>query len=105
MKVGVVALVLFAVLAGCKREAPPPPATAPATQASTKPAKPKPTTNYVQIIQKAYPKFPTTEPLGVPVDLPDAGHYVLSDPIYICPRGDLWITRADAQPLEPVLAK
>src|SRR5207248_2241367 len=34
-----------------------------------------------------------------------AGHYVIADPIYLCPRQDLWITRADAPPLEDVLNK
>src|SRR5437867_3168766 len=95
-----VVLVFWAV--GCKREEPaPPPTTAPATQASTRPAsRPAPTTSYVDVIRAAYPKFPATQPLGFPVDLIDAGHYVLADPIYICPRGDLWITRAHAPPLD-----
>src|SRR6185503_4287914 len=67
MKLGAV-LALLVFLAGCKREAPaPPPTTAPATQASTKPAKPAPTTSYVDVIRAAYPKMPATQPLGVPV--------------------------------------
>jgi hypothetical protein len=106
MKAGVfLPLLLIVAAAGCKREVPPPPTTAPATQASTKPARKPPTTSYVEIIRAAYPKFPATQPLSVPVDLPDAGHFVLSEPIYICPRGDLWIARDDARPIEEVLGK
>src|SRR5439155_13821302 len=77
----------------------------PATQASNAPAPKPPTTSYVQIIRDHYPKFPATQPMDSPVDLKDAGHYLLPEPIYLCPRGDLWITRADAPPTPDVLAK
>jgi hypothetical protein len=106
MKAGVIfVVVLMLTIAGCKREEPPPPTSRPATQASTKPARKPPTTTFAEIIRAAYPKFPATQPLVVPVDLPDAGHFVLSEPIYICPRGDLWIARPDARPIEEVLGK
>ncbi|MEA2707558.1 MAG: hypothetical protein QOF78_159 [Phycisphaerales bacterium] len=91
------------VAAGCERRKPAAPTTAPATQASTKPTtKPKELT-YVDIIRAAYPKVPATQPLGVPVDLQDAGKFILDVPVYLCPRGDLWITRADAPATDPVV--
>ena len=69
-------LALGIVLAplACKRETPPRPTAAPATQASTRPTtKPAPTTSYVDVIRAAYPKLPATQPLALPVDLIDAG--------------------------------
>ena len=90
---------------GCEREAPPPPpATKPASQPATAPAT-KPTTTYVEVLRDHYPKFPATQPLDTPADLKDAGHYLLPEPIYLCPRGDLWITRSDAPPTIDVLKK
>ena len=47
----------------------------------------------------------TEQPLGIPVDLKDAGHYLLSQPVYLCPRGDLWITHAGAAPTDQVIAR
>lgn len=83
----------------CKRETPAP-ATAPTTAPATAPAtKPAPTTSYVEVIRQSHPKVPATQPLGVPVDLPDAGRYVLSEPVYLDARGDLWITHPNAPPL------
>jgi hypothetical protein len=97
-----VVLSLF-IAAGCERSPAPPPTTAPATQASTKPTtKPKELT-YVDVIRTAYPKVPATQPLGVPVDLNDAGKFILDVPVYLCPRGDLWITHKNAQATDPVI--
>ncbi len=82
----------------------PPPTTAPTTRTaatrSTAPAAPE---NYVQLIRAKYPKVAATQPLGIPVDLDDAGHFVLRSPVYLCPRGDLWLTYPDAKPVQEVL--
>src|SRR5262249_4773889 len=85
-----VGLLIF-VVAGCERQ-PAAPATAPATQAAAPATKPKPTTSYADVVRAAYPAYPATQPLGVPVDYGDAGHFVIPDPVYLDPRGDLWIT-------------
>src|SRR5438552_14364759 len=98
------ALTLLIVIAGCKRPAPAP-TTVPATQASTRPAKPAPTTSYVDVVRASYPAYPATQPLVVPVDYGDAGHFILPEPVYLDPRGDLWITRADSPPLSEALGK
>jgi hypothetical protein len=91
------------VAVGCKRTPAPAPTTAPSTQASTKPTtKPKELT-YVDVIRTNYPKLPATQPLGVPVDLNDAGKFILDVPVYLCPRGDLWITHRDAAATDPVI--
>src|SRR5687767_3504025 len=92
------------LLIGCKRETPLP-ATKPATQAATAPATQPAELTYVDVIRASYPKMPATQPLGIPVDLKDAGHYVLPEPVYLDPRGDLWITRSDAPPTPTVLKK
>lgn len=82
--------------------------TAPTTQAAstqttTHPsaapalAKAKPLT-YIDAVRWANPGVPATQPLGVPVDLVDAAHVLLRDPVYVDPLGHLWIARADARP-------
>src|SRR5688572_3956075 len=91
------------IVFGCERPAAPTPTTAPATQAATKPATKPTELTYVEVVRRAYPKVTTTQPLGVPVDLPDAGKFVFDVPVYVCPRGDLWITHRDAPPTDPVL--
>jgi hypothetical protein len=91
-------------LAACKRTKPAAPATAPATRASAAPAsKPFVARSYVDLVRRAYPKMAATQPLGVPLDLDDAAHFVLSDPIYLCPRGDLWLTDPAARPMGEIL--
>ena len=91
------------LIISCKRERPPPPATRPTTKPATLPATKPATTQYTDVLREHYPKFPATQPLDITVDLKDAGHYILPEPIYICPRGDLWITRPDAPPTPEVL--
>src|SRR5690349_1429107 len=99
----IISFLLFAcaaLLIACDREPVAKPTTAPAaTQAATAPAtKPFVARSYIDLIRKNFPKIATTQPLGVPVDLDDAAHFVLAAPIYLCPRGDLWITSAAARP-------
>lgn len=95
-------VVLSLLIVGCKREEPPP-ATQPATQPTTAPATKPATTQYSDIIHVNYPRLPATQPLGVPVDLDYAGHYILPNPICLCPRGDLWIAEPEALPIAEVL--
>jgi hypothetical protein len=62
-----------------------------------------PPLGYVDLIRQKYPQFPATQPLGIPVDLAEASRLILDAPIYLGPRGDLWITHADAPPTPDVL--
>lgn len=79
------------------------PTTHPATAPTTRAAERKPVRTYADVILAAHPDLPTTQPLGVPVDLADAGHFVLSDPLHVCARQDLWITRPDGPTTEETL--
>ena len=110
--IGVGAFVLFKSL----HHPPTPIATtnpAPATQPSAQtpitppphPAEPKATATYLQVVRAAYPDFPATQPLDVPLDLAQAAHLLVHDPVYLStpPRTDLWITREDAPPTADVL--
>src|SRR3954466_14344529 len=86
--------------------APPPTPVVAATQAATKPATaPSPTTlaaakvaTYVEAVRAENPQVPATQPLALPVDLVDAAHLIVHDPVYLDPLGHLWITRSDARP-------
>ena len=82
------------------------PATAPTTlPATTTAAKPKPPQSFVDVVLASHPRFPTTQPLGVPLDLREAARIVLNDPIHLDAVGQLWITRADADPTATVLKR
>jgi hypothetical protein len=86
------------------RPAPPPlvqapttlPTTAPATAPASRPAE-KPA-DYMDVVGLSYPDFPTTQPLMVPVNLPEAARLIIDDPIYLDMIGELWISRNDAEP-------
>ncbi len=81
------------------------PATAPATgPATTQAAKPPPKT-YMEVVLASHPSFPTTQPLGVPLDVREGARIVLTDPIHLDGNGQLWITRADADPVAQVLKR
>jgi hypothetical protein len=60
---------------------------------------------YGQLLHADLRNYPETRPWGIPVELNDAAHLVLDEPVYVCSRGDLWITRAGADPLPVVLAR
>lgn len=78
------------------------PTTAPATQAA--PPAPAAPRTYMDVILSNYPDFPTTQPLVIPLNMQEAARLILNDLIYICAdRGDLWITRADAEPAEAII--
>jgi len=91
------------LIVGCKRnETNPPPSTKPApatTPAATAPV----ASTYIDVVRALYPRVGATQPLGVPLELNDAAHLVLKEPVYLCPRGDLWLTRADAALAEEIL--
>lgn len=86
----------------------PAPTSLPATEASgasmpsTQPAVIQ---TYGQLLHADLANYPDTRPWAVPVDLNDAAHLILREPIYVCSRGDLWITCPDADPLPIVLAR
>ncbi|HTL28941.1 MAG TPA: hypothetical protein VL282_06970 [Tepidisphaeraceae bacterium] len=83
------------------------PMSQPTTVASTHPTGVllPPPKQYMDIVLRTYPKMPTTEPLGIPLDMSDAAHLVLHDPIYICSRQDIWITHPDAPPIGTTLRR
>ena len=91
--------------AGCKRQTAigPGPASVPATTRASTQAAPSPAGSYVDLIRRSYPSVAATQPLALPLDLNDAGHFVLNQPIYLCPRGDLWITAVGAPSAADVL--
>lgn len=49
------------------------------------------------------PEFASTQPAREAVSLVAAARLNFQEPIYLCPRGDLWITRADAPPTQAQL--
>jgi hypothetical protein len=61
--------------------------------------------DYGGVLHADLANYPATQPWDSPVDLPDAAHIILHEPIYVCSRGDLWIVRPDADPLPTVLAR
>ena len=59
----------------------------------------------MDLLRARYGRLPATRPMEVAVDLAEGAHVILDDPAYLCPRGDLWVTRADAPPTNAVLAQ
>ena len=58
----------------------------------------------MDVVRAEFPDAPTTQPLGVPLELNQAARLVLKDPIFLSKAsGDLWITRDDAPPTIKVL--
>lgn len=77
---------------------------APVSQASGPAAvQAAPVVNWMDVVLREHPTFPTTRPLAYPVDFADAARLVVSAPVYLCPRGDLWITHPDAPSTANVL--
>ena len=76
----------------------------PPTRPGAPPEQPKELT-YLDVLRSNYPEFPATQPLGFPLDLKQAAHFLVKEPVYLSspPRVDLWITRADAPPTDQVL--
>ena len=61
--------------------------------------------NYMDLVRTQNPNIPATQPLDFPVELPDAAHLILHDPVYLDPIGNLWITSALGQPAITALDK
>ncbi len=59
--------------------------------------------DFVSLIRHLNPNDPTTEPLTRSIPLMSAAHVVIDTPVYLCPRGDLWLTHPDAPPAETLL--
>ncbi len=78
------------------------PATAPATRAVVATTRPKPPKDFIDLVRLQFPDLPTTRPLDINLDLSDAGHVVIEDPIFMDPSGTLWITRSDGRTPEEV---
>jgi hypothetical protein len=76
--------------------------TAPASRPATTQASPR---TFVELVKKNYPECPATQPLDTPLDRHDAARIILRDPIYLDRSQHLWITRADAEAVETVLAR
>jgi hypothetical protein len=55
------------------------------------------------LAKAVYPRLAATQPATRPVDLDQAGHILLTEPVYVCSRGDLWITHAQAGATEQVM--
>jgi hypothetical protein len=79
------------------------PSTLPATHPATQAATPAPPRDYMDVVLRTHPDFPTTQPLSVPLDLSEAARIVFDDSVHLDPVGQLWITRADAEPTPAVL--
>ncbi|MGA2498533.1 MAG: hypothetical protein ABSH20_12365 [Tepidisphaeraceae bacterium] len=78
------------------------PATAPATRIAVAATRPKPPGDFIDLVLLQYPDLPTTRPLDINLDLSEAGHVLIDDPIFMDPSGTLWITRADGRTPEEV---
>lgn len=99
------ALVSIALLLaiGCDTDAPmAPPSSQPATTtAATSPVfAPR---DYLELVRRARPAVAATQPLILPLALNEALHVRLDGPIYLCSRGDLWITSPKSPAIEEVL--
>ncbi len=66
---------------------------------------PAPRHTYLDVVRANYSDFPSTQPLPELLDLTQAAHLHFHEPVYLSPLpwAELWITRADAAPVETVL--
>jgi len=111
-----IGIAAMAALAWKLTPKPQPPTTPPSTfRAATQPVESlastralpqtRPLQTYIDVLADRFPDFPATRPYPLAVDLADAAHLVLHEPIYLGPIGDLWLTTPNAEPLETVLAR
>lgn len=84
---------------------PPKPATQPATAPTSAPAEPKVMRSWKDLLAERFPDAESLDPLAEPADLTDAAQIILDRPVYLCPRGHLWITHPDADPIDLVLTR
>ena len=85
-----------------------PPTTGPATQPADADAPdepPPPPATLLDVVRLTDPGFPTTQPLDFPVKFAESAKLILDLPLYIDPRGDLWITHPDAATIAQTLAQ
>jgi hypothetical protein len=84
-------------------------ATRPTTGPASKPAplpEPKYVATFMDVVRSAFPAFPATAPLAMPLNLSEAARLIIKDPVYFDAPGSLiWITRPDAPPTEAFLKK
>ena len=78
-------------------------ATSPATAPRPAPPPDPPAVTWMDVVHRNNKSVATTQPLNFPVDLRDAARLIVADPVYLCPRGDLWVTRADAEPTPGII--
>jgi hypothetical protein len=79
-----------------------------AIQPTTKPTTRRAATTfpcYMDAIRTDNPSIATTQPLAFAVDLPDAAHLIVHDPVYLDLSGHLWLTQADGEPAAKALQK
>ena len=99
------------VLAGCSDPAPappppPPPASRPVSRPATSPVvdAPKPLETYVDVLLADDPKFPTTQPLTLPLANDESARLVFNEPLLLDAVGRLWITHPRGQTPAQILA-
>lgn len=83
------------------REPTPPSATS--IQAIDTPPPPPAPQTLLDIVREKHPRFPTTQPLDFPVKFAESARLKLDLPLYIDPRGDLWITHPNADPISKAM--
>jgi hypothetical protein len=97
---GAILLLCFA----CEKKQSAPPAVAPTTTApATTQAEAPPLKNYTDILRLHYPRVAATQPLEETLEIIDSGHFILTEPVYVCSRGDLWVTHPDAPDTQETL--
>ena len=65
----------------------------PTTKPATPSAQLRPLKELLDVVRRNDESFPTTQPLDEPIELTAAARLRLNEPVYLCSRGDLWITR------------
>jgi len=76
-----------------------------APPASQPTSRPEPPRTVLDVVRRTVPDFPTTQPLGVPVELSEAARLIFPHPVYLsaAPRLDVWLTHPDAPAVDDVL--
>src|SRR5947208_2219247 len=81
-------------------------AVAPATTQSLAASKPAPVARtWLDVVHANYPGYAATQPLDLPADLAESARVVVTEPVYLCGRQDLWVTRPDADPTDDLLKR
>lgn len=107
-------LLALALAVGCDDPKPPVPASQPTSKPTSKPTTTTapattravvetPLVELLDAVRRDDPEFPTTRPLAETVELAAAARLRRTEPVFLCSRGDLWITRSDAPPTPEAL--